>query len=120
MAYQDNSTSYAFGQMGSILHEGGGSILDSGVTVAGELFDRGAVFVALTFLEDSVFESSNASGLVAEDNTLYPNSTSGSTAIDTNGGSTTDGITFPAGLTIYGRWTTLDLASGKLIAYIGY
>ena len=26
---------------------------------------------------------------------------------------------FPAGLTIYGRWTEIDIASGKLIAYLG-
>ena len=27
--------------------------------------------------------------------------------------------TFPKGITIYGRWTSLDLASGSAIAYIG-
>jgi len=108
------------GQMGSILHVNDDSVVDSGITVAGELAARGAVFVAITFLENSTFATANASGLVSEDNTLYINSESGSTAIDGNGGSETDGITFPAGLTIYGRWTTIDLATGTCIAYIGY
>jgi hypothetical protein len=27
--------------------------------------------------------------------------------------------TIPAGSTIYGRWTTIDLDSGLVIAYIG-
>jgi hypothetical protein len=29
-------------------------------------------------------------------------------------------VTFPKGLTIYGRWTSIQLDSGKAIAYIGY
>jgi len=31
----------------------------------------------------------------------------------------TDGITFPAGMTIYGRWTAFELNSGSCIAYVG-
>ena len=119
MAVNSTEVSYGFGQMGSILHINDDSVLDSGVTVAGELAARGAVFVAITFLEDSTFATGNSTGLVSEDNTLYINSESGSTAIDTNGGSQTD-VTFPKGITIYGRWTKLDLATGSCIAYIGY
>jgi hypothetical protein len=30
-----------------------------------------------------------------------------------------DAVTFPKGVTIYGRWTEIDVHSGKVIAYIG-
>ena len=30
-----------------------------------------------------------------------------------------DAVTFPKGVTIYGRWTEIDVYSGKVIAYIG-
>jgi len=30
-----------------------------------------------------------------------------------------DAVTFPKGVTIYGRWTDIDVYSGKVIAYIG-
>ena len=116
MAYQDNSTSYAFGQMGNVLMAGGNSDITSNEVTGMEK----AVFVAITFLEDSVFESSNNNGIVAEDNALWLNDTSASTGIDATGAIVTDSVTFPAGVTIYGRWTKLDLVSGKAIAYIGY
>ena len=32
---------------------------------------------------------------------------------------TTSGITFSAGMTIYGRWTKFNLAGGTIIAYVG-
>ena len=31
-----------------------------------------------------------------------------------------DGVTFPQGMTIFGRWDGFTLASGKVIGYIGY
>jgi hypothetical protein len=119
MGINSTEVSYGFGQMGSILHESGGNPIDPGVTVDSELAAHGAVFVAITFLEDSIFESA-ATGLVAEDDTLYLNSTVATTAIDTNGGIVTDSVTFPKGITIYGRWTKIDLNAGKCIAYIGH
>ena len=73
-------------------------------------------FVAIQFITDTVFNST--SGLVAAEDTLFPNSQSGATGIDSNGdavGSTT----FPAGMTIYGRWSQIILVSGSVIAYVG-
>ena len=114
MAYQDNSTSYAFGQMGSIITEPGEDIVTSN-DVAG---NESAVFIAITFLEDTVFADS---GLIAEDQKKYFGSAAvSSSGIDTDGGVVTDGITFPQGITVYGRWTTISLTSGKVIAYLGY
>jgi hypothetical protein len=77
-----------------------------------------AVFVAITFLEDTVFDSA-ATGLVAESPQLWPDSTYTGKDIDSDGGGVTDSETFPKGVTIYGRWTGFHLASGRVIAYIG-
>ena len=73
-------------------------------------------FVAITFLTDTVFNST--SGLVSADDTLFPNSQSGATAIDPDGDAV-DSATFPKGVTIYGRWTQIILVSGSAIAYVG-
>ena len=74
----------------------------------------GHVFIAITFLTDTVFDS--ASGLVAESATTYVNTEGiGAGA----GGAVVDSVTFPKGATIHGRWTELDLASGTIVAYQG-
>lgn len=120
-----NSTevSYGFGQMGSILITGTANDVtiiggrDSNATPASNVNRTEKVFVAIQFLEDTVFDNA---GLTSEDNTIFINDTVASTGIDANGGAVTDGVTFPKGMTIYGRWTSLKLDSGKAIAYIGY
>ena len=74
------------------------------------------VFVAIQFVEDTSFNAS--SGLVAEDNTLWPNTSTGATAL--GGGDVVDTpVVFPAGMTIYGRWTSFILTDGAVIAYVG-
>lgn len=73
-------------------------------------------FVAIQFITDTVFNSTN--GLVASDDTLFPNSQSGATGIDSDG-DPVDSATFPAGMTIYGRWTQIILVSGSIVAYTG-
>jgi len=120
MAYQDNSTSYSFGQMGSVfvVSDVGPVTSDSsGLDAANDPIPVGAVFVAITFIEDTEFDGSN--GLVAENVKRYPSTEGGSLGISSSG-SAIDSVVFPAGVTIYGRWTEIDLTSGKLIAYVGY
>ena len=95
-----------------ILGQNGSVFVKVGNSVA--LKDQ--VFVAITFLEDSVFES-GSTGLVPETTYRFPSSTEGATLI-VSSSVETDGITFPAGMTIYGRWTAFELASGSCIAYI--
>ena len=84
------------------------------------------VFVAFTTLAATTFDSSG--GLVAENSTFYPSTeasahdaTAGSeTYQEGSGGKQIDvSNTFPAGTTIYGRWTEIDLTTGSIIAYIG-
>ena len=91
-----------------------GSILVTGTTVCTNAM---GVFVAIQFLEDTTFNSS--SGLTAETTQSYPDHTGAGTNIDSDAGAVSDTITFPQGMTIYGRWTGFTLASGKVIAYVG-
>ena len=74
---------------------------------------NGMVVVAVTFVTDSVF----AAGTTVE-STDFTAQATGASAGGTAGngfGSTT----FPAGLTIYGRFTAMDLDSGSAIYYLG-
>jgi hypothetical protein len=105
-----------FGQVGSIFLDASGASSPP----------TGLVFVAITFLEDTTFDSSG--GLVAEDENQYANTEAAAhdeadgseTATQGSGGKQVDvNNTFPQGATIFGRWTEIDLASGMVIAYIG-
>ena len=80
------------------------------------VYTAGTVYVAIHFLENSVFEV-GVTGLVPETNYKYPSSNATSSAIAENSLSV-DGVTWPAGTTIYGRWTGFELASGSCIAYV--
>ena len=123
MGVQSKEISYQFGQMGSILITGttnavtliGGN--DTDATPASNVNRVTKVFVAITFLEDTVFDNA---GLTSEDNAIFVNDTVASTGIDADGGAVTDGVTFPKGVTVYGRWTSILLDSGKCIAYVGH
>ena len=123
MGINSTEVSYGFGQMGSILITGTSNAVtiiggdDTDLTPAGNTNRTTKVFVAITFLEDTVFDNA---GLTSDDNTMFINDTVASTGIDADGGAVTDGVTFPKGLTIYGRWTSILLDSGKCIAYVGY
>ena len=111
MAKLTNQSSFnnaAFGQFGSAHLD----TVDTDLTCP-----AGRVFVAITMLEDTTFNQ-----LEAVDN----GTTSGSFGsdgtdndYDGKGNYVTTGTTFPKGLTIYGEWDTIDIASGKIIAYWG-
>ena len=78
----------------------------------------GSVFVAITFLADTTLDASG--GLIAEDSSLYANTEAAASAGGSGGIQIDASNTFPKGVTIYGRWTEIDLDSaGTLIAYLG-
>ena len=123
MAYKD-ITDYGFGQMGSIHVRGVTAVTayiegSADATPASNVTKVEPVFVAITFLEDTTFNT-GASGLIPESAQLYPSSDGASTDIDANGGVAVDSEVFPRGVTIYGRWTGFQLATGGVIAYLGY
>ena len=105
-------TSDASGEAGSILVTGTGDVT---TTVTAN-----TVFVAIQFVTDTVFDSTNATGLVSVTDQLYPSSEFTSTSIDADAGAVTDSVTFPQGMTIFGRWSGFKLASGSVVAYIGH
>ena len=74
------------------------------------------VYIAITFVTASVFEV-GVTGLVHETTYKQLSSNAASSAIGANS-LTVDGVTWPAGMTIYGRWTGFELASGSCIAYV--
>ena len=88
-----------------------GSILVKGTVVCTN--DVGD-FVAIQFIEDTTFTS-----LTAQDNNFYPSDDGASLGIDSDAGGQSDSVIFPAGMTIYGRWTGFQLADGTVIAYVG-
>ena len=80
-----------------------GSILETGNTAI-----SGKEIVAITFLEDSVFTV-----LTPESGTnLYIGDSN-------NNGDSSDSVTFPQGVTIFGRWSAFTLSSGSVVAYLG-
>ncbi len=99
----------AMGQSGSIFVTGTEAVTCGAGT---------GIFVAIQFIEDTVF-ASGAGGLIAETEQLFPDDTGAGTLIDANGGAAIDGETFPQGMTIYGRWSGFTLASGACMAYVG-
>jgi len=95
-----------------------GSILVTGTTAVTSAIS-GTAFIAIQFIEDSVFDSGN-DGLTSATNQLYPSTQYTGTDIDADGGAVADSVSFPQGMTIFGRWTGFKLASGKVIGYLGY
>ena len=119
-------TAYSFGQLGSAFNDGTAAMTPP----------TGKVFVAITFITDTTFDTSG--GLIASQDTsagleyvtTLLNDGSGdpahNAALSPDLGETGAGgliidvnNTFPKGLTIYGRWSEIELASGSIIAYIG-
>ena len=125
MAVNSTEVSWGFGQMGSIHAAGTEAITiiggkDSDSTPASNVNRITKVFVAITFLEDTVFNNSLA-GLTPEGSSnMFPGGTGMvSAGIDADGGDITGTEVFPKGITIYGRWSAFQLASGRVIAYLG-
>ena len=103
-----------------------GSVFVDASTATAVKPPTGLVFVSITFLDETIFDASG--GLVAQDENQYVNTASSShnesdgseTSTQGSGGLRIDGSnTFPAGVTIFGRWTEIDITSGMVIAYIG-
>tara|TARA_R100000353_G_scaffold176072_2_gene148634 strand:- start:504 stop:854 length:351 start_codon:yes stop_codon:yes gene_type:complete len=108
--YTDNeATNTSLGQVGSIFIDTAGAVTPP----------AGLSFIAITMVAESTFNSTD--GLLPEDgegktyigtNSASDSAASGGQAIDSSN-------TFPAGLTIFGRWSKITHASGAMIAYIG-
>ena len=121
MGSKSDVVDYGFGQMGSGLL----------TTAATSIFaPRGKVIVAITMLEDTVFDASG--GLIADipvagndiyigtDQPAHDLAAGAETTDEGTGGKVVDSVVFPKGITIYGRWTKItNNAATPIIAYIG-
>jgi len=128
MGINSTEVSYGFGQLGSVYTTASSDAIKP---------PTNKVFVAVTMLADTVFDSTG--GLVADNPTVRTAVTTtavagvyigtekaagdlaaGSETTDEgSGGKVVDSVTFPKGVTIYGRWTEIDVDSGSVVAYIG-
>ena len=126
MGINSTEVAYGFGQLGSVY-----------TTASSEEINppTNKVFVAITMLSDTIFDDTG--GLVADiplsgsdqyigtEEPAHDLAAAGETTDEGTGGliigGTTEGdaVTFPKGITIYGRWTEIDVYSGAVIAYIG-
>ena len=117
MANVDDLVRKGFGQMGSVF-----TSVDGAITPP-----TNKVFIAITFLADTTLDSSG--GLVADTNyrscefvgtQAAAHDASSATITSGTGGDQIDvNDTFPKGVTIFGRWTEIDVGAGMIIAYIG-
>tara|TARA_R100001463_G_C3511446_1_gene219996 strand:- start:837 stop:1220 length:384 start_codon:yes stop_codon:yes gene_type:complete len=126
MGINSTEVSYGFGQLGSAYTTASSDAIKP---------PTNKVFVAVTMLSDTIFD--DAGGLIADIplsgsdqyiGTEQPahdlaggseTTDEGSGGLIIGGTSEADAVTFPRGLTIYGRWTEIDVHSGAVIAYIG-
>jgi len=91
----------------SVVEAGNASLGQAGAKFISDNAEHTGTFVAITMLEDTIFA------------TLTPSDTTNGYGVGSYNGNTMGTETIPQGLTIYGRWTTIDLTSGLVIAYIG-
>ena len=91
----------------SVVEAGNASLGQAGAKFIKDTEEHTGTFVAITMLEDTIFT------------TLTPDDTANGYGVGSYNGNNMSGETIPQGVTIYGRWTTVDLTSGLVIAYIG-
>ena len=112
MGLNSTSTAWNFGQLGS-------GFSDEAVEVTPP---TGKKIVAITFLEATVLSTLVASTDTPD--TGFFSHTAAVAATNGAGAAETDSATsFPAGLTIYGRWdsfTPPEVTTGGVIFYFGY
>ena len=120
MGQNSTEVAYGFGQLGSAhMHNDNGDDLTP---------PDGMVIVAITMIDATKFDKlvCDTSNSVSYSGTETNNVYFGITNANTGGNSELiqNDIEFPAGMTIYGRWTSLSLqaaqTTGGIIAYFGF
>ena len=92
----------SFGELGFLI------ITDTSNTITGE-------FCAITCLEDTTFDASGLVFKIGSSTSSGNKDAAGSTVSNTTAVATSH--TFPKRLTIYGKFTSIALNSGKVLAY---
>ena len=91
----------------SVLEQGNLGLGQAGAKFISDTSAHTGTFVAIHCLEDTVFS------------VLTPEDADSGYGVGSYNGNTMASETIPAGAIIFGRWTTVDLASGLVIAYAG-
>ena len=107
MGINSTEVAYGFGQMGS------GFVDDTGAFTP----PTGKVIVAVQFLADSTISTLTA---VNDGDEAYFGTQTQTANNGANSEVIDSGNTFPAGITVFGRYSALTLATGSAIAYFGY
>ena len=101
------ASNLGFGQVGSVFVDAS--------TATPVRPPTGTAFIAITFLEDTIFDASG--GLEAG---AHNEANGAATTTQGELGAQIDASnTFPQGATIFGRYIEINITSGMLIAYIG-
>ena len=115
MANIDDLYKKSFGQLGSVF-----TSVDGAITPP-----TGKVFIAITFLADTTLDT-NGGLIAATDRGVAKfvttlDGSGGAVYTQAGGGDAVDvNDTFPKGVTIFGRWTSINIGTpGMIIAYIG-
>lgn len=91
----------------SVVEQGNLGLGQLGAKFISDTAEHTGTFVAITTLEETVFA------------VLTPEDTVNGYGVGSYNGNTMASETLPAGVTIFGRWTTIDLTSGLIVAYLG-
>ena len=91
----------------SVVEAQNASLGQAGAKFISDTATHTGTFVAITTLEDTIFSR------------LTPSDTTNGYGTGSYNGNTMALETIPEGVTIFGRWTDVDLTSGLVIAYIG-
>ena len=99
---------YSVVESGNLALGQAGSVFSDGTSITSL---TNGVVVAITMLSDTTFTT------LTPDNSNYLEVDS--TGYESKGDPLSNADTFPQGVTIFGRWTTVDVNSGSIVAYIG-
>ena len=118
MGINSTEVSYGFGQMGSLFNDGTAACTPptGKVVIAILSLDNATEFNTLT--GDTAGYIDGTTGAAGTGAIAYVQTT----AVGANGTNADDlpaSETFPAGTTIYGRWTTVQIDAGAVIMYFG-
>ena len=91
----------------SVLEQGNLGLGQAGAKFISDTAEHTGTFVAIHCLEATVFA------------TLTPEDALTGYGVGSYNGNSMASESIPAGTVIFGRWTTVDLTSGLVIAYIG-
>ena len=100
------------GALGSTHTDGTGAVVPpSGMVIAAiQFISKNTPTALVAENPDKFFNTAHAANSLG----------SGSETVDEgSGGIVADSVSFPSGVTIYGRWTEIDVLSGGIVAYIG-